>query len=204
VQKSWPAARTAGDLTLVSWWNASRVKSLPCRFSFDSPSICREGDAGAAFDNLSELRRRFVTRTVPVLALMLGLGACATVPTAGPQADQEGKRFDPPAQGSGVVYVYRPGWMALARTVDVGIAGGYHAKLASNTYFRLEGPPGPIDIVCKTDNTADRQINIAQGETRYVEVAMSAGLLGPRCSVNEVSPQEGQAGVLRSKRVVPQ
>ena len=145
-----------------------------------------------------------MTRAIVGLAVMLTLGACATVPTAGPQADQEGKHFDPPAPGSGAVYVYRPGWMALARTVDVGVAGGYHAKLASNTYFRLEGPPGPVDIVCKTDNTADRQIDIAPGDIRYVEVAMNAGIFGPHCSVNEVSPQQGQAAVLRSKRVTPQ
>ncbi len=142
-------------------------------------------------------------RTAPSLVLMLALGACASVPMADPQADQEGKRFDPPAQGSGAVYVYRPGWMALAKPVDVGVAGGYHAELASNTYFRLEGPPGPIDIVCKTDNTAERQVNVAAGETRYVEVAMNAGFWGPRCSINEVSPNEGQAAVRRSRRVTP-
>jgi hypothetical protein len=144
-----------------------------------------------------------VIRIVSTATLMLALAACATVPMADPQADQEGKRFDPPAQGAGAVYIYRPGWMALARTVNVGIAGGYHAALASNTYLRLEGPPGPIDIVCKTDNTAERQVNIAPGETRYVEVAMNAGWVGPRCSINEVSPSEGQAAVLRSKRVTP-
>ncbi|MBS0223897.1 MAG: hypothetical protein JSR91_24485 [Proteobacteria bacterium] len=135
--------------------------------------------------------------------LMMALAACATVPTADLQADQAGKRFDPPASGSGAVYVYRPGWMALAKTVDVGVASGYHAALASNTYMRLEGPPGPIDLTCKTDNVTDRQINIASGETRYVEIAMIGGLWGPSCAIKEVSAQEGQAAVLRSKRVVP-
>lgn len=145
-----------------------------------------------------------MNRLAPSLLLMLFLGACASVPMADPQADQEGKRFDPPAPGSGAVYVYRPGWMASARTVDVGVAGGYHAKLASHTYFRLEGPPGPIDLVCKTDNTAERQIDIGAGETRYVEVAMNAGFLGPVCSIKEVPPNEGQAAVLDSRRVTPQ
>jgi hypothetical protein len=183
--------------------NVPLAESLPCRF----PSIRRQSAGKATQPRLSmsvKPRRPFVIRNLAVLALTLAAGACATVPMAGPQADQEGKRFDPPAHGAGAVYVYRPGWMALAKTVDVGVAGGYHAKLASNTYFRLEGPPGPIDIVCKTDNTADRQIDIAPGEIRYVEVAMNAGMLGPRCSVEEVSPQQGQAAVLRSKRVPTQ
>jgi hypothetical protein len=182
------------------WGNVPSTESLPCRF----PSIRRQFARKATQPRLSmpiQPRRSFVIRNLAMLAVTLALGACATVPMAGPQADEEGKRFDPPASGAGAVYVYRPGWMALAKTVDVGVAGGYHAQLASNTYFRLEGPPGPIDIVCKTDNTSDRQVNIAPGEIRYVEVAMNAGLLGPRCSVEEVSPQQGQAAVLRSKRV---
>ncbi|SJZ39744.1 Protein of unknown function [Enhydrobacter aerosaccus] len=145
-----------------------------------------------------------MTRSPLPLLLALAVGACASVPMADPQADQEGKRFDPPAPGSGTVYVYRPGWMALAKTVDVGVAGGYHAELASNTYFRLEGPPGPIDLMCKTDNTAEQQIDVSAGETRYVEVAMNPGLWAPRCSIKEVSPSEGQAAILRSKRVIPQ
>jgi hypothetical protein len=101
------------------------------------------------------------------------------------------------------VYVYRPGWMALAKTVDIGVTGGRQAVLASNTYFRLDAQPGAIDIVCKTDNTAERQIVLAAGETRYVEVAMKGGFWGPRCSIDEVSAAEGQAAVLRGKRVMP-
>ena len=142
-------------------------------------------------------------RFVSAAVLMLALAACASVPMADPQADQEGKRFDPPAQGMAALYVYRPGWMALAKAVEVSMAGGRQAALASNTYFRVDVPPGAIDIVCRTDNTAERQVVLAAGETRYVEVAMNGGFWGPRCSVNEVSASEGQAGVLRSKRVVP-
>jgi hypothetical protein len=144
-----------------------------------------------------------VVRTVLTMGSMLALAACATVPLAPPQADQEGKRFDPPGPGAGVIYVYRTGWMASARTVEVGVPNGFHATLALNTYFRLEGPPGPVEIDCKADNTASNQVNIADGEIRYVEVAMNAGLLGPQCSVQETPPQQGQAAVMRAKRVTP-
>lgn len=141
---------------------------------------------------------------VPVL-LTLALGACASVPLASRQADEEGKRFDPPATGAGTIYVYRPGGvMAMARTADVGVAGGYHAELAPDTYFRLEGPPGPIDLVCKTTNIADQQVGITSGEIRYVEVVMSAGLWGPQCSLKEVAPGEGQPAILQARRVTPQ
>ncbi|MBV8392443.1 MAG: hypothetical protein JOY81_04600 [Alphaproteobacteria bacterium] len=139
-----------------------------------------------------------------LLAPLLALAACATVPLAPPQADQEGKRFDPPAQDAGVLYVYRgAGLMASARRVDVGVAGGFHAELAMNTYFRLEGPPGPVHVECKTDNTAGRQIAMNAGEIHYAEVVMHAGVFGPSCSVEEVPSQRGQAAIMQSKRVTP-
>jgi hypothetical protein len=143
-------------------------------------------------------------RGLPLAALIL-LGACAQVPMADPRADQEGKNFDPPAQGNGVVYVYRSGLMGFARPIDVAVAGGASAQLAFNTYLRLEGPPGPIEIDCRIgDATGGDQIEIGNGQTRYVEVAMKIGALLPGCQVSEVSPDQGQAAVQRSHRVIPQ
>ncbi len=140
------------------------------------------------------------------LAMLLALGACASVPLADSQADQEGKQFDPPARDSGALYVYRSGWFGLARKVEVSLAGGAHAELAPNTYFRVEGPPGPIDVRCQIDNDASAatQINIAPGETRFVQIAMRSGWVGPVCAIGEVPPDQGQAAVRGSKRVAPQ
>jgi len=143
-------------------------------------------------------------RGLPLAALLV-LGACAQVPMADPRADQEGKNFDPPAQGNGVVYVYRTGLMGFARPIDVAVVGGASAQLASNTYLRLEGPPGPIEIDCRIgDKTGGNQIQIGEGQTRYVEVAMKIGVLLPGCQVAEVSPDQGKAAVQRSRRVTPQ
>ena len=75
--------------------------------------------------------------------LLIALGACASVPMGSPQEDQEAKRFDQPAPDKGALYVYRSGWMASARAIDVAIVGGSTAELATKTYLRLEGPPGP-------------------------------------------------------------
>lgn len=136
------------------------------------------------------------------LFLMLASAACASVPMANPQDDQQAKRFDRPAQDKGALYVYRQGWMAFSKPVEVGIVGGANAQLASNTYLRLEGPPGPIEIGCRSGNsTASRQVDIVAGETRYVEVAMQSGLWGASCSVDEASPDRGEAAVLAGKRV---
>jgi hypothetical protein len=138
--------------------------------------------------------------------MLLALSACATVPLADPQADQEGKNFDAPARDSGALYVYRSGWFGLAKKVEVSLAGGAHAELAPKTYFRVEGPPGPIDVRCRIDNddSAGREISIAPGETRFVEIAMRSGWLGPICAIAEVPPDQGQEAVRGSKRVLPQ
>ena len=58
--------------------------------------------------------------------------------------------------------------------VDVALVGGATAQLGSNTFIRLEGPPGPIEIDCRIgDNNAARQVEIQDGQTRYVEVSMN-------------------------------
>ena len=87
-------------------------------------------------------RGKIVSLSVLLVPLVM-VGACANVPMAPQQADQEGKRFDQPAPDKGALYVYRTGLMGIAKPIDVAIVGGASAQLASNTYLRLEGPPGP-------------------------------------------------------------
>jgi hypothetical protein len=130
------------------------------------------------------------------------LAGCAQVPMADPQADQMAKAFPMPAPGKGALYVYRTGYMGIARPVDVQVVGGRRAQLGSNTYLRLEGPPGPIEVDCKVgDKTGAGQVVIDEGRTRYVEVSLKIGALLPGCEVSEVAPQQGQAAVRGSKRV---
>lgn len=139
------------------------------------------------------------------LLLLVTLGACATVPMASTQEDQEAKRFDRPAPDKGALYIYRSGWMGSARAIDVAIVGGATAELATNTYLRLEGPPGAIGIDCRYgDKTSGGQVQITDGQTRYVEVSVKVGLWMPGCEIAEVSPDQGRAAVLASRRVAIQ
>jgi hypothetical protein len=130
---------------------------------------------------------------------------CAQVPMADPQADQTAKAFPTPEPGRGALYVYRTGLMGIARPIDVQIAGGRGAQLVSNSYLRLEGPPGPIEIDCKVgDKTGAQQLEIVEGRTRYVEASMKIGVLLPGCELAEVPPEQGQSAVRGSKRVAVQ
>jgi hypothetical protein len=145
---------------------------------------------------------RRIPRGSLALPLLAAVAACASVPLADPGQDAEAKRFEQPAGDGGALYVYRSGYMGLARPIDVSIAGGVSAALASNTYLRLEGPAGPVDLSCKVgDQEGGQQIALAPGQTRYVEVSMKVGLMLPGCSVTEVSPDQGQAAIRNARRV---
>jgi hypothetical protein len=136
------------------------------------------------------------------LPLLLAAAACTSVPLADPQQDAQGKRFDRPGQNSGALYVYRSGLMGFARPIDINIAGGSSAELASNTYVRLEGPPGPVDLACRVgDKQGGQQVLIEPGRTRYIEVSMAVGLGLPGCQLTEVSPDQGQVAVRNARRV---
>ena len=140
-----------------------------------------------------------------LLAPQFLLAACANVPMAPQQADQEAKRFDQPAPEKGALYIYRTGWMGVAKPIDIAIVGGANAQLGSYTYLRLEGPPGPVEVDCRVgDKSGAGQVQIADGQTRYVEVSMKVGLWTPGCEVAEVAPDQGRAAVQGSKRVEPQ
>ena len=140
-------------------------------------------------------------RVLSLLPLMV-LAACAASPTASPQLNQEGKQFLQPSPDRGALYVYREGWMGIARPVDVVVAGGAQARLGHNTYLRVDGPPGPLEVACKAgDGTSTRQIDVQPGQTRYVAVSMSAGLWGPGCEVAEVSPDQGQSAIRGARRI---
>jgi len=145
-----------------------------------------------------------VRRLSLALPLMLAIAACAGSPSAPPQADQQAKLFEPPQPAKGALYVYRSGLMGAMRPLDVSLAGGASAQLGYNTFIRVEGPPGPIDIVCKVgDKTTNNQVAIQDGQTRFVEVSMKATLWTPTCEIVEVAPDQAQAAIRSSRRVEP-
>ena len=139
------------------------------------------------------------------LPLLLALGSCANIPMADPQADQQAKQFLQPDGDRGAVYVYRSGLFGLARPLDVGITNGVNARLPYNTYLRIDGPPGPVEVGCAAgDYRNSTQVDIAPGRVTFVEATMTMGLLSPHCNVAAVPPDQGEAAVRASKRVAAQ
>ncbi|MGH8429410.1 MAG: hypothetical protein ACREUF_03310, partial [Solimonas sp.] len=114
-------------------------------------------------------------------------------------------RFDRPTPGKGVLYLYRPGWLGLAKAIDIAIASGPTAELGARTYIRLEKPPGPVEVDCKVgDKTDARRIEVQDGQMRFVEVSMTVSWWTPGCAIAEVPSDQGQPAVLLSKRIETQ
>lgn len=138
-----------------------------------------------------------------ILAPLLLVAGCASVPLETAQEDAKGKQFMPPPSDKGSLYVYRRGLMGATAAIPVTIAGTLQTELAPDTWVWLQGAPAAIDVRCTgTDGGADMAVNVGPGETRFVEVAFRPGLMGSRCAVLEVPTAQGQAAVLAGHRVV--
>ena len=140
------------------------------------------------------------------LPLLLTLGACAATPLADPQSDQQAKQFLRPEGERGAVYIYRSGLFGLARPLDVGITNGVNARLPYNSFLRVEGPPGPIEVGCAAgEYRSSTQVEVVPGRVSFVEASMTMGNgFTPHCNVTEVPPDQGEAAVRSSKRVAAQ
>ena len=137
--------------------------------------------------------------------LPLVLIACAGVQMATPQEDQLGKRFDAPPPDKSALYLFREGMMGAMVPLGVVVqtpGGALDVALASDTWVRIEGNAGPLEIRCAKDQSAGQRLDIRPGEVRYVEVSYRIAFGGNDCGVLEVSQLDGQRAVARGKRAV--
>ena len=139
------------------------------------------------------------------------LAGCAAVPMASPGSDAEGKRFDPPASGQSVLYLYRSS--LLGSEVAFKLADNQQpiGTLADKTWIRVEVAPGRHVITCTAPSYAPltqtpaqaATVDLAPGETRFLEVDVWPGMpLNPRCRATEVSADQGRAGVSGGNRAM--
>jgi len=143
---------------------------------------------------------RFLRLAAPFV-MAAGLAACASVTLAPVTQDTAGKQFAPPAEGQSALYIYREGIFGSAVLLPVSVGQRAIGALASDTWFLIDVPPGTYDVRCTGgENTDTRTVQLAPGETRYVEAALRAGFLASRCAVFEVAPETGQKAIRAGKR----
>lgn len=146
-----------------------------------------------------------------LLATAFALGACATVPMAGPAADSEGKRFDPPPPGQSALYLYRSSVVGSEVVFSLSDNQQPIGSLANRTWIRADVVPGRHIITCSVPSYAPltqtpaqaATVDLAPGEIRFLEVDVWPGLpLNPRCAATEVSTDKGRAAVTEGNRAV--
>jgi len=146
-----------------------------------------------------------------LLATAFSLGACATVPMAGPAADFEGKRFDPPPPGQSTLYLYRSSVVGSEVVFSLSDNQQPIGSLANRTWIRADVVPGRHIITCSVPSYAPltqtpaqaAAVDLAPGEIRFLEVDVWPGLpLNPRCAATEVSTDKGRAAVTEGNRAV--
>jgi hypothetical protein len=144
-----------------------------------------------------------------LLAAAFSLGACASVPMAGPSANADGKRFDPPPPGQSALYLYRSSVLGSEVVFSLSDNQQPIGSLANGTWIRADVAPGRHVITCSVPSYAPltqtpaqaAAVDLAPGEIRFLEVDVWPGLpLNPRCVATEVSVDKGRAAVAAGNR----
>jgi hypothetical protein len=140
-------------------------------------------------------------KSLAALALLLLVGACASVPMATADADLQAKQFQPPPDGQGTLYIYREGIFGAAVLLTASLGQRLLGQLGADTYFKVDVPPGQYDARCTGGESSQATIvTVAPGETRFVEVAARMGFAAARCAIFEVSAEKGRAAISHGKR----
>lgn len=143
--------------------------------------------------------------TAVALAAIGVLSGCADLnearaPMADAGADAVGRQFAPPPPGMSSIYVVRVGKpQPIVWTITVGQRT--LAQIGTMSWARLDLPPGQIDLRC-TGSMADTTsllLTLNPGEIRYVEITEEHFRI--ICHLTEIPAAQGQAAVLKGRRV---
>jgi len=138
--------------------------------------------------------------TVIVLVLSALLVGCATVPMAPAEDDSRAKSFNVDA-GKSNIYVYRNETMGGAIAMPVTLNGKFAGKSAPNTYFMWTVEPGAHEITSLTENTSTITVDAIAGKNHFIWQEVKMGTWSAGSLLQEVSEQEGRAGVNECKLV---
>ena len=139
-------------------------------------------------------------RLMLVLAAFLLATGCASVPMAPADEDAAGKRFEPPPATQAVLYVFRESMFGSAFSMPVTVGPRPLGNLATDTWFRVVLEPGSYEVRCNMENSASVPVQLASGETRFVEAAIRFGFVTPRCALTEVDAATARTAILSGRR----
>jgi PBP1b-binding outer membrane lipoprotein LpoB len=138
-----------------------------------------------------------------VIALVLLVSGCASVPMASLEADKNAKQFIADSNKANI-YLYRNESMGGVIAMPVALDGRIAGKTASKTYFYWSVEPGEHEIRSLTENTARIKINAKAGQNHYIWQEVKMGMWNARSELHEVSEEKGKKAVNDCKLIEPE
>ena len=135
-----------------------------------------------------------------VLAGVLIVSGCASVPMANQSADAQAKSFTPSADKA-TVYIYRNENFGAAIKMPVLIDNMSVGDTAAKTYIVKQLPPGSHTITSKTEKDSSVSIDMVAGQIYYVWQEVKMGMWAAGSALHVVDDKKGQDGVRESKLI---
>jgi uncharacterized protein (DUF2141 family) len=131
------------------------------------------------------IRRR--VSVVLAVTSALALGACAS----GPTYSEMQTSIPSLAADKGRILIYRTTVAGFAIQPDVRVNGEVVGSAAPQGFFYVDRPAGSYTIAATTEVERSLSLTLAAGQTRYVRLAISIGLLAGHVSPELVDDAEG-------------
>lgn len=138
---------------------------------------------------------------IVVLASLMVLTGCASVPMAPMAQDSQAKTFMPVIDKA-VLYIYRNETFGAAIPMTVSVNGKVLGQTVAQSYFKVNLAPGTYNIASHTENVSHLPITVVSNHNYFVWQEVKMGLWGPRSLLQQVDESTGRAGVMESKLAV--
>ena len=127
-----------------------------------------------------------ITRTAALVAIALGLSACASGPKMSDVSLPAAKA------GEGRIYFYRENsMMGAAIQPSVYLDGKVVGTSKPGGFFFVDAAPGSKEVATSTEVEKKLTFTLERGQTRYVKTVISMGLLAGRVQPELVDDATG-------------
>jgi hypothetical protein len=135
---------------------------------------------------------------IVLVAALLALTGCASVPMASAEQDQAGKTFVAQA-GKARIYLYRNENFGAALKMPVSFDGKTVGQTAAKTYFFWDVDPGKHTLSSLTENTSSIEVSAQADNVYYVWQDVKMGAFAARSELQIVDEATGKKGVQECK-----
>lgn len=148
------------------------------------------------------MKKLLMLPVMAVLAAMLLLTGCASVPMAPAPQDMALKAFEKPPEGKAGIYIYRDSIFGAALKKRLYLNDKYLGQSAMKTYFYQQVNPGEYTIRTQSefgDNSL--KISVKEGLNYFVRQYIKWGVFVGGANVKLMTEEKGREGVLKSRLV---